>query len=180
MVVVTEKEKQNKKHYLEIYDAGIQILFYSNSYHEIHDILIDNNVIYLFVTHSDKNGVTEKELIKLTEITVGEKIKILLEKNLFEEASQVAINAECSEEIKSTVAREQGDHYYINRKFKDAMAQYVKTIGYEAPSYVIEKFLEVENLDLLIEYLEKLIDTPITKNNNLLGNNKDYTALLLN
>jgi len=29
-------------------------------------------------------------------------------------------------------------------------------------------------------YLERLIETPITKNNNLLGNNKDYTALLLN
>jgi hypothetical protein len=60
------------------------------------------------------------------------------------------------------------------------MTQYIKTIGYEAPSYVIEKFLEVQNLELLIEYLERLIETPITKNNNLLGNNKDYTALLLN
>lgn len=60
------------------------------------------------------------------------------------------------------------------------MNEYLKTIGYEAPSYVIEKYLNVQNLDLLIEYLERLIETPITKNNNLLGNNKDYTALLLN
>lgn len=69
---------------------------------------------------------------------------------------------------------------YNNRKFKEAMSQYIKTIGYEAPSYVIEKYLDVQNLDLLIEYLERLIETPITKSNNLLGNNKDYTALLLN
>lgn len=180
MVVVTEKENKSKKHYLEIYDAGIQILYYSNSYHTIHEIIIESSTIYLFVTHEEKNGIAEKELIKLTEITVGEKIKILLEKSLFEQASQVAINAECSEEIKAAVAREQGDHFYINRKYKEAMEQYIKTIGYEAPSYVIEKFLEVQNLDLLIEYLEKLIETPITKNNTLLGNNKDYTALLLN
>ena len=179
MVIVTEKD-QRKKHYLEIYDASIQILYYSCYYSNIHDIIIDNNAIFLFVTHDVKNGIPEKELVKLTEITVGEKIKILLKKSLFEEASQVAINAECSEEIKAAVAREQGDHYYNNRKYKEAMAQYTKTIGYEAPSYVIEKFLEVQNLDLLIEYLEKLIETPITKNNNLLGNNKDYTALLLN
>ena len=173
MVIVTEKE-QRKRHYLEVYDASIQILFYSQAFHTIHDIVVENNGIYLFVTHDVQNGVPDKELILLTEITVGEKIKILLEKSLFEEASQVAINAECSEEIKAAVAREQGDHFYNNRKFKEAMAQYIKTIGYEAPSYVIEKFLDVQNLDLLIEYLEKLIEMAITTNN------KDYTALLLN
>lgn len=180
MVIVTEKD-QKKKHFLEVYDGSIQILYYSCSYYQIHDIIVDNNAIFLFVTH-DIGGAQEpqKELIKLTEITVGEKIKILLEKSLFKEAEMVAANAECSEEIKAAVAREQGDHFYNNRKFKEAMQEYLKTIGYEAPSYVIEKFLDVQNLDLLIEYLERLIETPITKNNTLLGNNKDYTALLLN
>jgi len=56
---------------------------------------------------------------------------------------------------------------------------YMKTIGEEAPSYVIEKYLDVQNLQLLIDYLERLIETPV-KSGNLFGNNKDYTALLLN
>jgi hypothetical protein len=134
----------------------------------------------LFVCHEAKAPDMQKELIKLTEITVGEKIKILLEKSLFKDAELVALDSECTEEIKASVARVYGDSLYDNRKFKEAMNEYVKTIGFEAPSYVIEKYLDVQNLDLLIEYLERLIETPITKNNNLLGNNKDYTALLLN
>ncbi len=56
---------------------------------------------------------------------------------------------------------------------------YLKTIGEEAPSYVIEKYLDVQNINLLIDYLEKLIETPV-RSSNLFGNNKDYTALLLN
>ena len=179
MVIVTEREGM-KKHYLEVYDHNISLLYYSNSYEKIEDIIVDNGSIFLFVTHETKDGIPQKELIKLNEITVGEKIKILLEKSLFKEAELVAVSAECSEEIKAAVAREQGDHFYNNLKYKEAINHYIKTIGYEAPSYVIEKYLDVQNLDLLIEYLEKLIETPITKNNNLLGNNKDYTALLLN
>ena len=38
---------------------------------------------------------------------------------------------------------------------------YIRTIGEEAPSYVIEKYLDVSNLSLLIDYLEKLIETPV-------------------
>jgi len=68
---------------------------------------------------------------------------------------------------------------YINRKYKEAMDFYLKTIGEEAPSYVIEKYLDVQNINLLIDYLEKLIETPV-RSSNLFGNNKDYTALLLN
>ena len=179
MVIVTEKA-QKKKHYLEVYDPSTAILYYSCSYEKVYDILVDNNAIYLFVNHETNGPDERKELIKLTEITVGEKIKILLEKSLFKDAELVALDSEWTEEIKAAVAREHGDSLYENRKFKEAMNEYLKTIGYEAPSYVIEKYLNVQNLDLLIEYLERLIETPITKNNNLLGNNKDYTALLLN
>ena len=63
------------------------------------------------------------------------------------------------------------------------MEFYIKTIGDEAPSYVIEKYLDVQNIQLLIDYLEKLIETPVREEKqsiNLFGNNKDYTALLLN
>jgi hypothetical protein len=178
-VIVTEKEDA-KRHHLEVYDTSVGISFYSKDFQTVHDIIVDNNAIFLFVTHSTVNQMADKELIKLTEITVGEKIRILLEKHMYKEAERVAVNAEWSEEIKAAVAKAQGDHLYASRKYKESMDEYIKTIGFEAPSYVIEKFLEVQNLDLLILYLEKLIDTPITKNNNLLGNNKDYTALLLN
>lgn len=68
---------------------------------------------------------------------------------------------------------------YANWKYKEAMEFYMKTIGEEPPSYVIEKYLDVQNISLLIDYLEKVIEAPSWQGN-LLGNNKDYTALLLN
>lgn len=40
------------------------------------------------------------------------------------------------------------------------MEFYIKTIGEEAPSYVIEKYLDVQNIQLLIDYLEKVIEAP--------------------
>lgn len=179
MVIVTERN-QKKKHFLKVYDPSNNILYYSCAYVKVYDVIIEENAIFLFVCQEAKGPDVQKEIIKLTEITVGEKIKILLEKSLFKDAELVAVDSECTEEIKASVARVYGDSLYDNRKFRDSMGEYIKTIGFEAPSYVIEKFLDVQNLDLLIEYLERLIETPVTKNNNLLGNNKDYTALLLN
>ena len=91
----------------------------------------------------------------------------------------IASESECSAEIWAAVSKEHADHLYPNQP-KEAMNEYKNTIGYVAPSYVIEKYLEVTNLQLLIDYLERLIDTPVTSQNHMFGNNKDYTALLLN
>ena len=65
------------------------------------------------------------------------------------------------------------------------MKQYVNTIGHLNPSYVINKYTEESQLKNLIEYLEKLIDSPRSRShssnhNTLADYNKDYTALLLN
>lgn len=59
-------------------------------------------------------------------------------------------------------------------------------MGYLNPSYVIQRYIEVQQLPNLIKYLEKLIESP-SKQTNSIANlnttqdyNKDYTALLLN
>ena len=79
----------------------------------------------------------------MTEITVAEKIKYLLQKGLFELADKIASENKCSSEIKAYIAKEQADKLYQNWKYKEAMEFYIKTIGDEAPSYVIEKYLDV-------------------------------------
>lgn len=58
----------------------------------------------------------------------------------------------------------------------------METIGHLNPSYVIHKYIEVHKLPFLVQYLEKLINTPNTAQNTqtLVDYNKDYTALLLN
>lgn len=37
---------------------------------------------------------------------------------------------------------------------------FIKTIGYLNPSYVIQRYIEVPQLNNLIRYLEELIDSP--------------------
>ena len=62
----------------------------------------------------------------------------------------------------------------------------METIGYLNPSYVIQRYIEMQHLPYLIKYLEKLIETPTQQAsgmqsfNAMSDYNKDYTALLLN
>jgi len=65
---------------------------------------------------------------------------------MFDQADKIAIEQNCSQEIWARIAKEQADKLYQNWKYKEAMDFYMKTIGEEAPSYVIEKYLDVQNL----------------------------------
>lgn len=68
---------------------------------------------------------------------------------------------------------------YIKGDYQKAIEQYIFTINYLDPSYVIQKFLDGSKLDYLILYLEALH----SENNfsfRCTKEMKDYTALLLN
>ena len=173
----------DSQYLLEVYDTVTKISYFAKTFKKIHSITVDNSSIFLFVTpdHQARPGEERRDLIKLTEITVAEKIKILLSKRqMFDEAEMIAIESQSGPEIRAAISKEQADNLYDNRKYKEAMQHYIKTIGFEAPSYVIERYLDVSNLQFLIDYLEILIETPIQNSKHLFGNNKDYTALLLN
>ena len=49
-----------------------------------------------------------------------------------------------------------GDYLYEKKEFDDAMEEYIKTIGYIEPSYVIKRFLDWHRLPNLTKYLECL------------------------
>jgi|TARA_B110000285_G_C15119307_1_gene616111 vacuolar protein sorting-associated protein 11 len=116
------------------------------------------------------------------------KIQNLLKKGMFPEAQSIAISAKFPKEIQAEICKEHADTLYTQKKeYDQALEQYINTIGYLNPSYVIQRYIEVQQLPNLIKYLEKLIETPTTssssniQNVNTLGDyNKDYTALLLN
>jgi hypothetical protein len=61
---------------------------------------------------------------------------------------------------------------YAKGELSNAIKQYILTIGFVEPSYVIRKYLDVSQIDFLIEYLEKVHERKIAK--------KEHTALLLN
>ena len=113
------------------------------------------------------------------------KIQTLLKKGLFVEAQEIAKSANFPGEIIAEICKEHADNLYEKKQYDEALKQFVKTIGYLNPSYVIQRYIEVPQLPNLIEYLEKLIDSPSSQRhqanlNSLADYNKDYTALLLN
>ena len=113
------------------------------------------------------------------------KIQTLLKKGLFAEAQDIARAANFPGEIIAEISKEHADNLYEKKQYDEALKQFVKTIGYLNPSYVIQRYIEVPQLPNLIEYLERLIDSPSSQRHqanlsSLADYNKDYTALLLN
>lgn len=86
------------------------ISYFSQTFEKVHAITVDNNAIFLFVTPigDSKLKVPEqrRDIIKLTEITVAEKINILLKKCMFDQADKIAIEYNCSSEIRARIAKE--------------------------------------------------------------------------
>lgn len=54
------------------------------------------------------------------------------------------------------IHRRYGDHLYGKHDYDGAMGQYIATIGYLEPSYVIRRFLDAQRIHNLTLYLEAL------------------------
>jgi hypothetical protein len=54
------------------------------------------------------------------------------------------------------IQRRYGDHLYAKHDYDAAMAQYIATVGFLEPSYVIRKFLDAQRIHNLTSYLEHL------------------------
>ncbi|KAK0549356.1 Vacuolar protein sorting-associated protein 11 [Tilletia horrida] len=70
------------------------------------------------------------------------------------------------------IYRRYGDHLYEKGDFYGSVAQYVKTVGWVQPSYIIRKFLDAQRIQHLTTYLEALHAGGLA--------NSDHTTLLLN
>ncbi|KAJ9116972.1 hypothetical protein QFC22_004630 [Naganishia vaughanmartiniae] len=119
-------------------------------------------------------------LIRLSEISTQDKIEALYRKNLYTLAGAVARNEGMDEQEIKEIWSRYGDYLYTKGDFEGSIGQFVKTIGYLQPSYVIRKvrpihdltFLDAQRIQNLITYLQELhargLATP------------DHTTLLLN
>ncbi len=148
---------------------------------------VEDDAIYLLTEGSlpGKPGNSQKQLSKLYEMEDNVKIQTLLKKSLFAEAQDIARSANFPGEIIAEISKEHADNLYDKKLYDEALKQFVKTIGYLNPSYVIQRYIEVPQLPNLITYLEQLIDSPSSQRHqanlsSLADYNKDYTALLLN
>jgi hypothetical protein len=64
------------------------------------------------------------------------------------------------EEICAEISKKHADYLYDQVNRADlALDSYIDTIGFLNPSYVIQRYMELQYLPYLVKYLEKLVET---------------------
>lgn len=138
----------------------------------------------------------ENKFYKLVEFDLAHKLDILFQKDLYNLALSLVLQPPSSiknvgkmmniqetvekvlkgtDEIRITVmdiCKRFGDYLYSKQDYESAMGQYIRTIGYLEPSYIIRKFLDAQKILGLTLYLKALHDRHLA--------NGDHTTLLLN
>ena len=160
---------------LIIYDLANQLLGYNPSadvFSGVTDIFVaENNAIYALVV-STKGEKTDKILHKLVEEDNAKKLEKILTKNCFDIAYRFAANQQYDPSLLAEISLCNANHHYAKKDYQKAINEYKKTAGTTQPSSVIMKFLDVSQIDYLIQYLEHIHEKKLA--------NKDHTALLLN
>ncbi|KAJ3936754.1 MAG: hypothetical protein NXY57DRAFT_1072553 [Lentinula lateritia] len=113
------------------------------------------------------------ELTHLIEKPTSAKLDMLYKRSLYGLALNLAMTQNLDDSHVADIHRQYGDHLYSSKNDYDgAMTQYVKTLGWVQPSYVIRKFLDAQRIHNLVTYLQELHTQGLA--------NSDHTTLLLN
>ncbi|KAJ6606206.1 hypothetical protein DFH09DRAFT_1067082 [Mycena vulgaris] len=115
-----------------------------------------------------------KKLVQLPEKPFSAKLNMLYRSSMYPVALNLA-KTQGLEDLSESVAdihKQYGDNLYNKGNWDGAMGQFVKTIGWVVPSYVIRMFLDAQQIHNLIMYLQELHYLGLA--------NSDHTTLLLN
>ena len=121
-----------------------------------------------FLTLADAQGT----VLRLTEKSLAERLEPLYKARAFGLALSLAARDGADSETLSNVHRQYGDFLYSKRDYDQAVEQYCSTIGSLEPSFVIQKFLDLQRLPALTKYLEALHTAGAA--------GEEHTTLLLN
>ncbi|KAJ7583306.1 hypothetical protein C8J56DRAFT_830557 [Mycena floridula] len=112
------------------------------------------------------------ELKYLQEKPTSTKLEMLYSKSQYVLALNLAKTQGLDESSVADIHRQFGDSQYSKGDYDGAMHQFVQTIGFVQPSYVIRKFLDAQRIHSLVTYLQELHALGLA--------NADHTTLLLN
>ncbi|KAL8943914.1 MAG: hypothetical protein Q9211_000798 [Gyalolechia sp. 1 TL-2023] len=112
------------------------------------------------------------KLFRYHEKTLGQKLEILYQRDLYVLAINLAQKAGVDNAQRNSILRKYGDYLHKKGDYDTAMQQYLKAIDNTEPSQVIRKFLDSQRINNLIEYLEELHEHDRAT--------VDHTTLLLN
>ncbi|KAJ1739546.1 Vacuolar protein sorting-associated protein 11 [Coemansia sp. RSA 989] len=120
--------------------------------------------IFVLGGHGTLDFYSEKDLL--------ERLDILYRQNLYPLAVKMAQNGNYDMASVAGIYKRYGDWLYSKDDFDTAMSQYMQTIGFVEPSYVIRKYLDAQRLGNLTSYLQELHTAGMATS--------DHTTLLLN
>ncbi|KAI3427097.1 hypothetical protein D9Q98_007036 [Chlorella vulgaris] len=109
---------------------------------------------------------------RLVEKPFSEKLEALYKSRAYQLAVAVGQTEQVDAGTQAGIRRQYADFLYSKRDYDQAMEQYAATIGHLEPSYVIQRFLDVQRIHGLTDYLERLHAQGAASS--------DHTTLLLN
>lgn len=157
-------DQRNGKNTFNVYDLKNRLIAHSLVVKEVSHMLCEWGNIILIMSDKTTLCIGEKDM--------ESKLDMLFKKNLYTVAINLVQTQQADAAATAEVLRKYGDHLYGKQDYDEAMAQYIHTIGYLEPSYVIQKFLDAQRIYNLTKYLEKLHEKGLAS--------KDHTTLLLN
>ncbi|RNA18522.1 vacuolar sorting-associated 11 -like protein [Brachionus plicatilis] len=175
-LVIAAKEIQNKSKApmptatidsttVSIYDVENKYVGFSRSFTNVLNIVCEWSSVYVLAGKGE-------QIIQLTEKDTQSKLQILFKKNHYQMAIDLAQSSQYDREGVIDIIRQYADHLYSKGDFDKAMSQYIKTIPFLEPSYIIRRFLDSQRIVNLTEYLQELHKQKLA--------NEDHTTLLLN
>ncbi|KAJ2161223.1 Vacuolar protein sorting-associated protein 11 [Coemansia sp. RSA 552] len=120
--------------------------------------------VFVLGGHGSLDFFSEKDLL--------ERLDILYRQNLYPLAVKMAQNGNYDATSVAGIYKRYGDWLYGKDEFDTAMSQYMQTIGFVEPSYIIRKYLDAQRLGNLTSYLQELHTAGMATS--------DHTTLLLN
>ena len=163
---------------LAVYDNTNQIfIYYTNAFSNITSISVDDETIFVL----DRNETTKTQrILRFREKDNKEKFDTFYKKSFYDTAFTYAKNLGYDPKKISEISRRHAEYLFKKNEPEKAIEQYIKTINFLDPAYVIQKFLDGSKLDVLISYLDALNKDVTFRKNTPPEEMKDYTALLLN
>jgi len=161
LILVTKDGKRS--HSVTVYDLKNKFIAFGFKTDPVASIVSQWDSIYVIT----ETGVA----FRLSEKDLQTKMEILQRKHLYSLAIALASSKGKSEEYINAIYKKSADHKQTKGDYAGAMSDYLKTIGFLEPSYVIRKFLDAQRITHLATYLEEL------NAQNLAG--KEHTTLLL-
>ncbi|XP_058823942.1 vacuolar protein sorting-associated protein 11 homolog [Topomyia yanbarensis] len=113
-----------------------------------------------------------KQIFHLDEKDLQSKLNLLFKKNLYDIAVRIAKSNQYDADGLAGIFKQYGDHLYSKGDFSGSVDQYIKTIGFLEPSYVIRRFLDARHIHYLTDYLQAIHKSGRAS--------ADHTTLLLN